>query len=443
MRYTDDPLNFLPPTDATIRHVSRREGLGELTPTEFDFISDLLAKAAGAEVRDFDEAAAQAEAAVNAMEEAEAFMARNSNAAQMDRWRVTQAFERDYHDHQHQLYNALVEVDLGKLPGYNKLAQAVRLLWLFRAMQRLWVMGLVVLVFEDSFLAALSDAFAKVDALDAQQMAMLETFVGGDEPGDDATLLGLELSVSGIHIVEMLRIARKLSELAELQQDKAKPTPDPNGEDVSLRNIEEISELGKATQSAFTLPPRLRMQRAVSGELDVRNPRTRRAQKQLLFMVVDGSGSMWFDDSTIGASRAAGVVINRLEAVIKGEAELYLRFFDGGLREEEFHADSPATARELMRVVSDPAQYMGGSTEFASTLTSASRRAEEILTERGLRDPEIVFVTDGQAPVPNLSALGGNTLHAFQVGTTENQELSALARKSGGVGVYLGLRNWQ
>lgn len=440
MRYTDDPSYFIPPTQATVEHIARREGLGELSPVDFNFIWDLLAKTAGAEVRDFDEAAAQAEAATYAMEEAEAFMARNSKS---DRWSVVEAFENDYHEHQRQLYDALVEVDLNKIPGYNKPTQAVRLLGLFRAMQRLWVLGFIALTLKNSFFAALADAFAKVDALDAQQMAMLETFVGGDEPADDATLLGLELSVSGIQVAEMLRIARKLSELAELQQDKAKPTPDPNGEDVSLRSIEEISELGKAMQSAFTLPHRLRMQRAVSGELDVRNPRTRRAQKQLLFMVVDGSGSMWFDDAAIGASRAAGVVMNRLEAVVKGEAELYLRFFDGALRKEEFHADSPATARELMRIVSDPAQYMGGSTEFAGTLARASQRAEEILTERGLRDPEIVFVTDGLASVPDLSVLGENTLHTFQVGATENQELSALARKSGGVGVYLGLHNWR
>lgn len=440
MRYTEDPAHFIPPTVRTIEHIARREGLGELTPEEFDFIWDLLAKTAGAEVREFDEAEAQADAAVHAMSEAEAFIARNGNTNPYE-WDLTSRFEQEFHLYQHQRYEALVQVDLNELPGYNKPTQAVRLLWLFRAMQRLWILLVINIEFELSFVDALAEAFEKIEALGEQQIEMLEVFVGGDEPNENAILLGLELAMSNIQVDEMLRIARTLNELAELQ-GRAKLTPDPNGEETVLRDIQDLGELGKATQSAYTLPRRLRMQRAASGELDVRDPRTRRAQKQLLFMVVDGSGSM-LDYEFLGASRAAGVVMNRLRAVIDGDAELYLRFFDAELREQEFRADTPESARELMRVVSDAAQYMGGSTEFAETLLAASKRAEEILTARGLRDPEVVFITDGQAPVPSLSVLDGKTLHAFQVGEVENLELSALARQSGGMGVYLGLDDWE
>ncbi|HEU5187568.1 MAG TPA: VWA domain-containing protein [Candidatus Saccharimonadales bacterium] len=440
MRYTVDPASFIPPTLRTIEHIAKREGLGELTHDELDFVWDLLAKTAGADVREFDEVEAQADAAVHAMEEAQAFLARGNNAAHFDEWRVTRQFEYEYHLHQHQRYSALVEVDLNQLPGYNKPTQAVRLLWLFRAMQRLWILHIISIEY-GNFVQVVADAVAMVEALSWNQMEMLEAFVSGDEPGEEAIVLGLELAVSGIQVDEMLRIARKLSELAELQ-GRAKLTPDPNGEEIVLRDIQELSELGRATQSAFTLPSRLRMQRAAMGELDVRDPRTRRAQKQLLFMVIDGSGSM-LGDGLLGASRAAGIVMNRLEAVIKGDAELYLRFFDGALRKQEFHADSPASARELMRVISDPAQYLGGSTEFEETLRAASQRAGEILANRGLRDPEIVFVTDGEAYVPPLSVLDNKKLHAFQVGEEENHELSDLARQSGGVGVYIGLRDWE
>ena len=147
----------------------------------------------------------------------------------------------------------------------------------------------------------------------------------------------------------------------------------------------------------------------------------------------------------MGSSAQAGrlgIVMNRLRAVIDGDAELHLRFFDRALREQEFHADSPASARELVRIISDPAQYMGSSTGFESTLGAASERAEELLSARGLRDPEIVFITDGQAHVPELSVLDGKTLHVFQVGEEENLELSELARQSGGMGVYVGLQDW-
>ncbi|HYG84030.1 MAG TPA: hypothetical protein VD907_04065 [Verrucomicrobiae bacterium] len=407
---------------------------------EFDFVWDLLAKTAGAEIRPFDEIEAQAETAVHAMSEAQAFLARNSNKNTPE-WVIIESFERDLHLYQHQLYDALVEVDLNQLPGYNKPTQAVRLLWLFRAMQRLWVLRILQIAVELSFIEALAGAFKKIDALSEQDIEMLEAFVGGNEPNEEALLLGLELTMSGLQVDEMLRIGRKLSELSELH-GQSKLTPDPNGEEVVLRDIKELSELGRAAQAAWALPKQLRIQRAVSGELPVRESRTRRTQKQLLFMVVDGSRSM-LHDGRLGASRAAGIVMNRLRAVIDGDAELYLRFFDGALREEEFHADSPESARELMRIVSDPAQYMGYTTEFTGTLTAASKRSEEIVGDRDLRDPEIVFITDGQATVPSLSVVNGKLLHAFQVGVSENSDLTNLARQSGGIGAYLGLQDWK
>ena len=431
MRYTADPKNFISPTLATVKHIARREGLEELTAEELDFVWDVLAKTAGADVRDFDTIEAEADAAVHAFAEAEAFIERYGTDEEWSRDYIIGKFERDFYDQQKERYEVLVNVDLNKIPGYNKPTQAVRLLWLFRAMQRLMVLFYLVV----DFAATLNQAFEQMDALNDLQMDMLKAVAEDNDP-DEAFMLGLELAVSGIQIEEMLQVCRNLNELAELQSS-AELTPDPNGEEMTLRSINELGELGKATQSAFILPPRLRMQRAVSGELDVRDPRTRKQQKQLLFMVVDGSSSM-FNGKALSASRAAGIVMNRLEAVMEGHAELYLRFFDGSLREQEFHADSVESARELMRVISDAGQYQGSNTEFERTLKAASRRAEEVLKDRNLRDPEIVFVTDGQATVPELPVLKGNILHVFQVGRRENTTLSELARKSGGMAVYIG-----
>lgn len=436
MRYTTDPATFIPPTLQTVQHIARREGLDELSPDELDFVWDLLAKTAGAEVREFDEAEAQADAAVHAMNEAQAFVGRTGGTVDHEEWELIKNFQNDYHRYQHQRYDTLAAADLNELPGYNKPTQAVRLVWLFRAMQRLWVMYLVNVTVV-MFIDALAAAIQQISELRRADVELLELFVGGDEPHDEAIMLGLELSVSGIQVSEMLRICRKLSELSE-QQGRTVLRPDPNGEERALRDIENLSELGKVTPSAFMLPRPLFLQRAVNGGLNVRESQTRHDHKQLLFMVVDGSSSM-LEDGMLGASRAAGIVMNRLEAVIAGEAELHLRFFDANLREQEFHADSPESARELMRIIADPTQYMGWSTVFDTTLAAASVRAEEIVVARNLRDPEIVFVTDGQAPVPALSALGGKKLHTFQVGEEENKELSRLARRSGGMGVYLAL----
>lgn len=434
MRYTTDPPNLILPTEATIHHIAKREGLGALSENEFDLVWDLLAKAGDAQVAEFDEEQAQVEAGMYAILEAEAFCQRHPSA---DKEEAARFFERNFHTMQHRCHELLEALDLNDIPGYNHPVKAVRVVKLLRSAQLMWVLHIISL-HVDSLIECIMEAMQRVDALSDADMALLKEFTAGsDHAEDEAEMLGIELQLSGFDLGEVLRISRQLDELSEFQSKHAKPTPSPNGENVRLRDIKDFSELGRVTQQAFTLPSRLRLHRAATGELSVRQPETRRDQKQLLFMVVDGTGSMLADGAT-SASRAAGVVMNRLKAVIDGEAEVYLRFFDGDLREEEFHANSPESARELMDRVMNPAQYMGMRTEFKSTLAAAGYRVKELVASGKFRAPELVFVTDGHAPVPHESILEGVKMHAVQVGMFEVHDLSSLARQSGGVSVYAG-----
>lgn len=437
MRYTNDPPNLILPTEATIEHIAKREGLGELTELEWDFVWDLLAKTGGAQVAEFDEDKAIFDAELHAMLEAEAFMRRHPG---IDFEHVSEKFTEDYHNMQHQLYHVLVELDLNEIPGYNHAAKAIRVIELIRRTQVLWIVMILDVKVAASLFEMIDNAIEEVKALTDSDLALLRQFVGplSEEPELDTEFLGIQLQLGGMDLQEVLRIARHLDTLSELQRGRSKLTPDPNGEEVKLRGIRDLSELGRASQQDLALPRRLRMKRAVEGELNVREPNTRRNKKQLLYLVVDGSGSMLHDGAT-SASRAAGVVINRLQAVIDGDAEVYLRFFDGDLREKEYHANNASSARELMRVVSDPAQYLGGWTMFAPTLNAASLRIQELLKLGNLKEPELMFVTDGNATIPDVSVLRGVKMHTVQVGTEEVTTLSELARQSGGISVYTGL----
>lgn len=433
MRHTEDPENLIMPTLATVQHIAGREGLGELTEDELDFVWDLMAKAGGAQVKPFDEFEAQAEAAVHAFGEADAFTTRTGVTTPY----LVEKFESDYYEYLRQQHLVVEDLDLNEMPGYNTPTKAVRVLRLFREVQLLWIL-LWVDVALMNLMDLLNAAFARMESLDPEFTAILKTFAGGDNPEEEALMLGLELQLCNIQLEEMLRIARHLDKLSEFTNAQADPTPDPNGEEVVLRDIQDLGELGRASQSAYTLPPRLRLKQAAMGETQIREPQTRHDKKQLLYMVVDGSGSM-LEYNCLAASRAAGVVMNRLQAVIDGDAELYLRFFDETLREQEYHANSPESAQELMRIVSSPLSYMGDDTRFRQPLEVASQHVQKLMESQGLRDPELIFITDGEATVPPIETLHGIKMHTVQVGESENVRLSALARKSGGLGLYAGV----
>jgi uncharacterized protein with von Willebrand factor type A (vWA) domain len=108
-------------------------------------------------------------------------------------------------------------------------------------------------------------------------------------------------------------------------------------------------------------------------ELSVREPVSTRDKKQLRYLMVDCSDSMygWESDKGGPIGRAAGVVLDSIQQVIEGKAEVYLRFFDTQLGEVEYHADSPESARELMKAVTDPSNY-GGGTQFVKPISDAS-----------------------------------------------------------------------
>jgi hypothetical protein len=437
VRYTNDPSNLILPTEATIKHIAKREGLGELTELEWDFLWDLLAKTGGAQVAEFDEDEAAFDAGLHAMLEAETFMQRNPGA---DRSEVSEKFSEDYQDLQRQLHYLLVALDLNEMPGYNHAAKAIRVIKLLRRAQVLWVMCILEFYVVNALFEMIDTAVRGVNYLPDADLELLRQFVDplSEEPDEDAKFLGIQLQLGGMDLREVIRIARHLDTLSELQRGRSKLQSDPDGEDMKLRGIRDLSELGRVTQQDLTLPSRLRMKRAVEGELNVRDPHTRRKKKQLLYLVVDGSASMMWDGA-VSASRAAGVVMNRLQAVIDGDAEVYIRFFDKDLRKKEYHAKDTTSARELMGVISDPNQYNGGGTVFTSTLGAASVRVQALMKLGHLKEPELVFVTDGDASIPPVSVLKGVKMHVVQVGTEEVTALSDLARESGGISVYAGV----
>jgi hypothetical protein len=319
---------------------------------------------------------------------------------------------------------------LDRVPGRSNMMKAVRALKLYKAAKHYvevygrYYLDIVVYLI----------GFMELPPIDVQGMALLLRLAGGDEDGEDnQTQMAMEIAASqGIDLKEMLEIARQLDETDAFQSPQGELTPDPNGEDIRVRSIQELGELPRISQQSWGLPDSLLMYKAVSADLLVREPVTRHDKKQLLYMLVDGTGSMRGKP----VNRAVGVSINALERVIKGEAEIYLRFFDTKLGEQEYHADSPETARELLQVVTDPKNYSGWDTNFVEPLRAASERVNELVRKGKFRLPEIVMVTDGEAPIPDVSELHDLKLNVVQVGEYGLvEDLAKLAEASGGVNI--------
>ncbi len=233
---------------------------------------------------------------------------------------------------------------------------------------------------------------------------------------------------------EMLKISRNLDKLTRMQVRRSrKQEADPSGDDVRKRPIAHMGELSKIGSSDWALrqaSPSYFLYKAATEQLSVRERVVTIERKQLLYIIIDCSGSMGSGQRIF---KAGGVLMNRLKAVIEGEAELYVRLFDTSLK-QEYHAGTPAEAKELIKHFTEK-NYSGGSTDISGCARSAQKRIEEIVSAGATYRPELVVITDGDDTI-NLATkeFAGTKMHAFVV-ETSNDALCKVAQATGGVGV--------
>ncbi len=232
----------------------------------------------------------------------------------------------------------------------------------------------------------------------------------------------------------MLQISRNLDQLTRMQVRKSKKQEaDPAGDEIRKRPIRHLGELNRIEKSYWGIRQQSKIYfdyLAVSGKIPVRERVTTIERKQLLYVIIDCSGSMGEGKRIF---KAGGILMNRLKAVIAGEAELYVRLFDSKLKKEH-HASTPSEAKELIRNFTEK-NYSGGSTDISACAREAQKRIEEIVSAGSTYRPELVVITDGDDTI-NLTTkdFAGTKLHAFVV-ECSNHALAELAKATGGVGI--------
>lgn len=277
-----------------------------------------------------------------------------------------------------------------------------------------------------------------IDSLSDDERELLDpnqdAGAGKDNGGDDG-LQKMKLAEDMLRGKDlMLKISRNLDKLTRMQVRRSKKQePDPAGEEIRQRPIAHLGELNKITKSSWATrqaSPSYFMYQAITGALPIRERVTTIEKKQLLYIIIDCSGSMGSGQRIF---KAGGILMNRLKAVIEGEAELFVRLFDTSLKEEH-HASSPSEAKELIRHFTEK-NYSGGSTDISGCVRAAKSRIEEIIAQGATYRPELVIITDGDDKISlTTKELTGIKTHAFVV-ECANKNLTDLAVATGGVGI--------
>ena len=264
--------------------------------------------------------------------------------------------------------------------------------------------------------------------------------VEGIEPGTGGSLNGaMQLSndqfdvheiLSDKQLQTILKVSQKLNTFRKLRTGKGvKFIVDPNGAEIRTRDMNSVMEVNKISQNNWGLYQKARpifMQKLTNLEFQVRERVEREERKQLLYLLVDGSGSM----SGIKWDVACGIVLNRLQAVMREEAHCYLAFYCEK-KYKTYKAFTPDEAKNLF----DDFRAKGlpnGGTNTGAAIRAACKEIHEL--EGKMHKPEILVITDEDGSSGNLKPndYHGITIHGMAL-YAPNEGLRYLAQQTGGL----------
>lgn len=450
---TNPPATYIPPNAEEMREVAQKVGLGGFSR---DLVADLCNLAAGGAIQP---PSAYRETIRRQVEE-------KLPAADSDgEWSIDGGYTKDrqkavnhrlekamgYHQN---VCDFLQTADLAQFPGGTPLEQAMSLLKLLSKQQGGsggGEGGEPLPIFQDNdrpegVAEKLHETMELAESLDETEQEMLDP--DGEWQDADAEQDGQESGSSGLQALKvaedlvdgsdkraMLEISRHLDQFTKLQVRRQKLVkPDPAGDEIRSRPIKHLGELNRVSKSAWATrqqQPTYFLYEAVTGQLPVRERVTRQDKKQAIFILVDGSGSM----SGRKHHKATGVVMNRLKAVVAGDAEVWVSVFDTEMSEPS-HAGNAEEAKELIKKFRQ-GNFRGGGTDITMVVKAAHAFIEEkVNAGEALWRPEVVVLTDEDSSTQGLrkSEIKGTRVHGFAI-ERKNKPLVDFAKSTGGVGI--------
>lgn len=452
---TSPPPHYIPPTKEEMRVVADRVGIKSFSR---DLVADLTNLAAGGTVNPpsaFRETVRdQAERSLPAPDEQGRWWLKRESRSTDNRSEAVAVRAEDAMRYHTNVCDFLQTVDLGAFPGGTPLEQAMSLLKLLSKSQGGSGGGeggepLPIFTENDNSEKVAQDLHRLMDEVDSLSDEEQEMLDPEDQPeSEDSEADGQRSGskpLSALKVAEdlvgdsdkraVLEISRTLDQFTKLQVRKQRRQEvDPEGGEVRRRPMRGLDEIGRLSPQDLLMRKRnktLFLLKAVRGEFSVRERVTRVEKKQAIFVLLDGSGSMhgrrhW---------KACGVVMNRLKAVLSGDAEVWLSVFDTNLGKAE-HAATPEEARTLMKKFMQR-NFSGGGTNIAAAVRKAHAQIEELIRDgHALYRPEVVVLTDNDSSISALqkAEIPGTRVHGFAM-ESANPTLVAFARSTGGVGI--------
>ena len=279
-----------------------------------------------------------------------------------------------------------------------------------------------------------------INSMPQDELEMLTSGGGGADKEDNGVPQRIKVANDmAAHKHIWRKVSRELDAMTDFKLLTGREfEANPEGEDVNNRLIKGLSEFSKVKTTEYALPESYRMYRVATHASGVRERVTRKDKKQLIYMLIDRSGSM-SSKRNMPIHKAGGVLYNRLKAVAKGEAELHFTPF-GLYLDPTVSVKTKEDAAKTMESFKDGLNVHGG-TDIETCVKQALSNIDELLKDETLAEkPEFVIVTDGEDSVSRINpddfTSRGLRFHAFMV-AGRNNKLLEIAKATGGVGINL------
>lgn len=426
------PEWYLPPSRSEIAKSVKKQGLIAYSPA---LVEDLANMAAGGVINPFENIREALEL------EATQGIAKFPAESDLDfQKRLREEIAR-FIKYQEAVQEFLEELDVNQMPGFTPLEKAVGWLKLLATQRGGEFSGngvdeiLLPIFLENGngtkLARLLEEAVGNARELDHNERELLLAA----RPAGSAKLPFNQLRELAEEMLRgrdvIARISRQLDDTELMDVAKSITQAEDNaGDERRNRPIKDLGELNRLAIPEWCYPRNYLRYRLMTNQAMIRERTKRVVKKQLLYLLIDGSGSM--EGPRI--ARAGGVLMNRLRAVMAGEAEVYVRFFDYDLHPEH-KVRTKAEAKKAMKFFQETANFSGGGTDITNAILGAHERIEQLMKQGLHHRPEIAIVTDGQdhkVSYLTASQFPGTRLHSFII-DQDNPSLVDLAKSTGGV----------
>ncbi len=204
--------------------------------------------------------------------------------------------------------------------------------------------------------------------------------------------------------IDILYIARIKEVTESYRRDEVlSSVPFPDNE-MTIKNIEESSELLKILPTEFLYSDDIFMQKFAKKQLQVRDYQSRRLKKQALYLLVDVSGSM-----QRRGIYASGVALSLVRQAVTEGSIYFLRFFDHTVKNLNRITNEQEAEKMMDILMKRP--YSGGGTNIDHAIRVAIQDISE--DKNKFEKAEILVITDGDDDVHvSKDDLKGIKLHS-------------------------------